>query len=250
MKYFNIDKIINIYINECDNPHWTVPAHRAVHHLGYDYVSDETHIIDGKKYEVKSDTLMLLHKDVPYEVFLNKPSRSPCIAFTGEIEGGTFYIDCKDKPQIKKIFERIIAHKNIEDDSNRFYCMAEMYKLFSIISDLEDKKYHDSAVKNKIKKAYDYIEENYTKEEISNKFLAELCNLSERRFTTLFQEIYGSTPRQYIIEKKLSFAALLLKTEIYSISQIAKMSGFPDVYSFSHSFKKVYSVSPTEYKKG
>ncbi|MBE6749589.1 MAG: helix-turn-helix domain-containing protein [Ruminococcaceae bacterium] len=249
MKFFNIDKIVNIYMNECEKASWHTPAPRPVHHLAYDYVSDETHVINGKKYEIRSGTLMFLHKDIPYDVYSRTNSKSPCIAFTGEVDCESFYIDCTNLPQIRKIFERLIAHKNIEDDGNRFFCMSEMYKLFSIINSLEEKKYHNSGIRNKIKKAYDYIEENYTQEEITNKHLAELCNLSERRFTTLFKEIYGNTPRQYIIEKRLSFAALLLKTEIYSISQIAKMSGFPDVYSFSHSFKKVYSVSPAEYKK-
>ena len=73
----------------------------------------------------------------------------------------------------------------------------------------------------------------------------EAC-MSEYHFFRLFKSVFGQTPNQYIIQKRLQYAYLLLQKERASVSEAAFESGFSDIYAFSKSFKKHFGYSPSK----
>ena len=77
----------------------------------------------------------------------------------------------------------------------------------------------------------------------------ELRKVTSRRFNDLFKLYFDTTPNQYIISKKVEYAKKLLEVENLSISDVAELSGFSDVYYFSNQFKKCVGISPTHYTK-
>lgn len=77
--------------------------------------------------------------------------------------------------------------------------------------------------------------------------LAEYINMSEKYFITFFKKTMGITPRQYIIQIKMKKALEYLQEQNYSVKEVAGLVGYPDIYSFSKSFKKIYGVAPTKF---
>ena len=77
---------------------------------------------------------------------------------------------------------------------------------------------------------------------------SESC-LSPFHFSRTFKQVYGLSPYQYMISKRIELAKLHLQSDNYSISEIAGLTGFADIHSFSKAFRKAQQQSPTEYKK-
>ena len=97
--------------------------------------------------------------------------------------------------------------------------------------------------------AIKYLENNYSLPELTNKILADQCNISEVHFRKLFTDQYGITPRQYIIDIRINKAKQLLTDGIFKINAVSEKSGFSNPYHFSRLFKEKTGLTPTEYMK-
>jgi hypothetical protein len=75
--------------------------------------------------------------------------------------------------------------------------------------------------------------------------------MSADHLRKLFKKETGKTPLQYLIDMRMNYAKQLLKSQGYNltIKEIANMVGFSDPYYFSRTFKKVTSITPTEWSK-
>jgi AraC-like DNA-binding protein len=77
------------------------------------------------------------------------------------------------------------------------------------------------------------------------KEVAEHCNMSEYHFFRRFKEVYKKTPYQYITEQKMQLAKTMLLQKEHSVSDIAILCSFPDIFTFSKAFKKFFGVPPS-----
>ncbi|MGM9764813.1 MAG: response regulator, partial [Candidatus Cryptobacteroides sp.] len=71
--------------------------------------------------------------------------------------------------------------------------------------------------------------------------------------TLLYQKIKGITGmsiKEFIMDIRLKRAAQLLKESSYTISEISDMTGFANQKYFSICFKRRFSQTPSEYKRG
>ncbi len=76
---------------------------------------------------------------------------------------------------------------------------------------------------------------------------ASAC-LSQYHFIRSFRQLYGISPYQYHLQKRLGYAGEQLSSDM-PLSEIAHAAGFPDAHSFSRAFKKVYGTTPASIKK-
>lgn len=93
-------------------------------------------------------------------------------------------------------------------------------------------------------KQYEHISE-----EIELEKLAELSCLSKDHFIRLFKKGMGTTPLQYVNQKKIEKAQLLLLTEELAVKEIAFQLAFEDYSYFNRLFKKITGVTPQEYRR-
>lgn len=98
-----------------------------------------------------------------------------------------------------------------------------------------------------ILKALEFISLNYN-QPIAIAQLAQLCNLNEIYFCTLFKRLVGATPIVYTNKLRCEKAANLLENTDLEISVIARQVGIGDANYFSRTFKKYMGISPTTYK--
>lgn len=94
--------------------------------------------------------------------------------------------------------------------------------------------------------AKEYIEQSFGNE-LSMEAVARECGLSEYHFFRLFKAAFGISPHQFLISKRIEKARELLTYPGLSISEIAHLCGFSDIFSFSKSFKKHTGLSPSAF---
>lgn len=95
---------------------------------------------------------------------------------------------------------------------------------------------------------------NFMENNIDNSELTVEDMVSEMAFgrTVFFNKLKGLTglaPIEFIRELRIKRAAQYLKSGEYNISQVTYMVGMSDSRYFSKCFKKVYGMTPSEYKK-
>jgi AraC-like DNA-binding protein len=76
---------------------------------------------------------------------------------------------------------------------------------------------------------------------------AQLTGRSLAGFKRDFQKEFGTSPRQWLQEKRLTEARRLIEKKNKKPSAIYLDLGFESLSHFSHSFKKKFGKAPTEW---
>lgn len=79
--------------------------------------------------------------------------------------------------------------------------------------------------------------------------IARLACMSKSNLLTVFKEATGYSPIDYLIRIRLQKAAEMLISTPLSISEIAPECGFSDSNYLTRQFRKVYNISPREFRK-
>ncbi len=98
-----------------------------------------------------------------------------------------------------------------------------------------------------IEEALAYIDHNYMND-ISVESIAESTGLNRSYFGKIFKESVGRSPQEFLISYRMIKAAELLRRTRYSINEIGYAVGYPNQLHFSRAFKKVYGVSPKNWR--
>lgn len=119
------------------------------------------------------------------------------------------------------------------------YIMAELYKIMSKFS------YEEPLGKKErlVSKAEKIIIENFDDFDFVCKNIAESLGISETYLRVIFKEEFGITPGQYLLKTRMSEASDLLVGGL-SVTEVAHMVGYRDVFQFSKAYKKHYGYSP------
>ncbi len=78
--------------------------------------------------------------------------------------------------------------------------------------------------------------------------MAEHCGYSESRFSSLYKQLFGKSPKQELIEARLTAARQMLEYTGYSVGEVAAECGFQSIYYFSKYFKKHLGCTPLYYR--
>lgn len=136
----------------------------------------------------------------------------------------------------------------------------EIFSKFSNLNDIVDFLYSlilsflkredvtDFDCKGKISKVINYIEHHFH-EELSVNEIAFMHSMSPNYFSTIFRKETGKTVINYITEKRIENACLLLKGTRASVVDIASRVGYQDAQYFFRVFKKITGRTPLEYRK-
>ncbi len=92
-----------------------------------------------------------------------------------------------------------------------------------------------------------YIKSHYS-EKIDLNNLAKQCGLCRTSFFKKFKEYTNTNPFRLILNFRLQNSIEMLRKEI-PIPDIAETCGFSDRFHYSKTFKKIYGITPIQYKK-
>jgi AraC-like DNA-binding protein len=139
-----------------------------------------------------------------------------------------------------------IAH----NDHFPFYTLVEtkgiLLQLFSRF--LEKAYFKQEFVDKRIAKVVRHIRENINRN-IDIEALSSICCLTNDHFIRLFKKDMQCTPIQYINQKKIEKAQLMLTIGNQSIKEIAYGLSFENISYFYRLFKKMTGLPPNRYKE-
>ncbi len=198
---------------------------------------------DKITYKVKAGDLFITlpNQKVVHKADKENPFHTIWIEFSGEFG--------------KKLFD--LPSQLLEYPENTFYELKKVFslnsqkvefvtgKLFEVFAYIFQENKEPSNHHLKIK---NYIDINYMDINISVKQIADIIGLNKRYMTRIFKEETGLTIIEYIIEKRMSEAARLLKNKKLMINEIAFLTGYSDPYYFSKTFKQKYNMSPSTFR--
>lgn len=84
---------------------------------------------------------------------------------------------------------------------------------------------------------------------LSNSIICRNAGMSVEHFQHLFKQVTGLSPKQYIINVRLTQARNLLINSNLTIDEVAVETGFSNRYHFSKSFSAMFNVPPARFRK-
>ena len=121
---------------------------------------------------------------------------------------------------------------------------AEMVARFSLLY----AKQSQTKMESEMRIAKNYIDTKYASP-LTVGDLAKEFHLERTYFSRCFKEVIGTSPQAYLVGKRLSAAAALLRDHGFTPTQTANAVGYEDICLFSKMFKRRYGVSPRQYKQ-
>ena len=140
--------------------------------------------------------------------------------------------------------------KNIIKNKQRTFCdkvesRGIVYQLMARF--LKDAQPKTEINDDRIQKVLSYIRKNIYKT-IDIDSLAAISCLSKDHFIRLFKKEINNTPLQYINQKKIEKAQLILITDSMPVKNISYLLAYEDHSYFNRLFKKLTGVTPQQYR--
>lgn len=102
-------------------------------------------------------------------------------------------------------------------------------------------------VPNALREVESFMREHYD-QKLTLSILSRRVGMAPAYLSRRFKEFFGIGPIEWLIERRLSEAALYLKATDMPIREIAEVVGYGDIYHFSKSFRKRYGASPRAFR--
>lgn len=152
---------------------------------------------------------------------------------------------------IEHIFSELYA---VPEQIKRPYFKIKILELFLYLQALElpknptEKPYFYKTQVEKVKAIRkfltDHMYENYTQEQLSTRFDIPLTSMKR-----CFKSIYGSSIGNWLLQYRMNQAAVMLKTRReWNVAEIAGKVGYDSPSKFALAFRRVFDLSPTEYR--
>ena len=149
-------------------------------------------------------------------------------------------------PQQPEVFVALFQEMlRLWNEKDQYRCTALLYEALALCH----KQKAPLPRSSRIQAAVDYMQQNFTKNDLSIREIAQKAYISEVYFRKLFKEEFGISPQKYLINLRIQNAVNLMETGYYSLKEVAFLSGYRDYKYFSVEFKKSKGVSPSDYAR-
>lgn len=212
--------------------------------------------IDGKEFNLEPDDIYILPPESKHSY--RADPEQPYLKIWCNFYSNTFakiqtdyHLDRKyvfHAPECKEDFVRLIEIANFGSRINDEEWANVASVLINVLNKIAARLYQpegDHILAARAKEILDgAIFENLTVEELTKRLF-----VSKMILTREFREMYGMSPYQYYLNKKLSWAKLMLHNSNMSVKEISDKLCFADEHYFSGLFKRKVGVSPSEFRK-
>ena len=195
--------------------------------------------------------LVYLPKNLRYYVDTLEPVECMCVNFQvlEDISEKPWIYQPKNYTRFEELYETLLRLWRYPAPGYRARCKSVLYDILASVEEEHQAKYISKDKKERIQNAILRMEDEFRLgNDIDIPHLAEMCDMSETYFRRLFHNLYGVSPKQYILSARLRWAKNMLKSTEDSITEIAGNCGFDNVYYFSRAFRIHEGVSPSEYR--
>ena len=207
--------------------------------------------LNGVSYPIRRGFVLLCYpgdvrnSDLPFQTRYVKFQAEGALA--DQLREAPRYFPIYQYSEILNLLDNIILLHSAHEKNN----MLLQGKLLTYVALLleQSKRPHDPDPSRHatIMHAREYIQANYA-EPIKLRDIAKEVNLSPNYFHTLFSEICGKTPHDYLTEQRISAVKHLLLTTQLSLGEIAAQCGFQTQQYMTTVFKAMVKCSPNQFK--
>ena len=247
--------------------HW----HRELE-IGYTFAGHAEHYIDGKVYRATTGSMFVMNPESIHKIIsdINIDENVGVVAivliinpefvehlipnfkqfyFRTEVYSGKEEID-----KIMKEFSKYADQQKSLEPYEEMKLMGLMYQLMYLIckdalaSREEAFPINNEKNMERLRGIMLYVNTHYT-EPIQQQRIAEKFYFTREYFSRFFRKNTGMTFKEYLMKVRVRAAKEeILETE-KSMLEIAMDTGFTDSRSLIHAFKKVYDITPYQFKK-
>ena len=144
-----------------------------------------------------------------------------------------------------RIFENIRLNKSECDNEKLEEVLVYILKKYSKVDTDNEKNEYENILLDKVEK---YILDN-TDNPITLEDISLEVGYNESYITRVFKKKFGLTPHAFLINKRVEKAKRkLLNDEDVNLAQLSNEVGFYDQSHFSKVFKRVFAMTPNNYK--
>ncbi len=216
---------------------------RTCHIIGLTLSGEAFHDFGYKQFTLTPSSVYFFNQREDYNVEVLTPSSEAfSIHFTTyeAIDVESFCIPVSVSDELLSILQKAESAKDAP-----LTLMSLTYRFLAEIDRLRKKQYFPKDKRMLDAKAYidtHFCEKNCLDIAISN------SGITARRFTDLFRGNFDITPNRYITFRRMEHAKALLSTGTLSVTDVADLCGYTDIYYFSKVFKKETGISPKNYR--
>lgn len=245
----DIDRIILVGKNEYEEKVITFDPFFVSYELIYKIDGSMTVNINSKQYEIDGGTVYILPKGDNRNYSVERKEYGDCIDIffqaSEDFLKDVFVQKVTPGGKIDKLFRKAFSVWTVKNEGYYLQCISIIYQIFY---ELQTPLYISKDKLDKIKPAIKYIESHFIDKDISCEKLAKDCGISYSYLKELFIEQYKLSPKKYINQMRINYACELIKEGSYSVTQVANLAGFSDIFYFCKFFKKSMGITPTEFK--
>lgn len=253
MKNIHISKIYTVvYIEPLSSDVKRAVYGKALLHneLIFKLSGDSFTSFNRKKLHNTPNSIRILPQSDNIEYYVDFIEPGACIDIYFDtveaLDDEAYIIDVTNNLKFKELFFKIYRLWTRKQNGYYNQCLSLLYEIFG---EIEKTRYNLSSKTKQLEKGVEYLSENALSQEIDYLKPAAICNVCPTYFRRKFKIIFGISPSQYVRKIRIDYAKELLMLNQYSVSEIAAMTGYENVYYFSRIFKEITGMSPTEFRK-
>ncbi len=241
-KYGGLNPVIFGY-EDCEPSHAFGPAVRRYWLLHFVVEGFGSYKIGGREYNLGPGDIFVIppFEETFYQANEVNPWHYIWIGFTSDGALPVALGDTLSCPKALGIFNEMKKCQEMSGGKSAFLS-ARLWDFFSLLLEKDEKQ------TDYVEDAIACIHSEYMND-ITVEQIARRLNLDRTYFSVLFKKRMGISPKQYLLNYRMSIAAALLTDNKKSVSVVSCSVGYPDIFSFSKMFKRHYGVSPGEYGK-
>ena len=209
---------------------------------------------NGKKIKVNEGEMIYLPKDASYTYEVTSKENSKCTIITMDADfkenSEPMVYPLKDLHCAEYIMHHFSDSWNFGSTADKYKCISYLYELLAYMENYNNLKYMEKRKFQIIDPALDYLKTHIYDISLKSDELADLCGISNTYFRKIFASRFKTSPKNYIIEKRLARAKAIIDSgEFHSVSELALSVGYDDPLYFGKVFKKHFGLPPATMNK-
>ena len=233
-------------------------ANRALHGLVLNLsgANRDYYFSSGTVLHTTGGSLFYLPKGSTYEAKSKKSELEAgeqgtcyCINFDADIESEPFSFVCQKYEGLLHDFKVAEKAWRENDVCSHSLAMRTLYHCIYRWQRERERLYLPNKTQMLLAPAMEKLKEGFVENSLTVSQLSSLCGMSEVYFRRLFMNCYGVSPKEYIIERRISYAKNLLASGDFSVGEVALLCGYGEPCHFSREFVRRVGLSPSEYMK-
>lgn len=207
--------------------------------------------IDGMDYVIKENDFIFLPKGVSYTVKTIVPGDYISVNFEGECEGlqSQQLFKAASFPDSYRIFNQLYSDYSSVENEKYYLCYSELYRLLYTVL-VSIRCYVPTSKYDLIRDAVNYLDKHIYDTDLKVSKLSEISGISYAYFVRLFQDFFHTSPRKFIINRRIAAAKSMLDSgDFRLVSEVSERVGYQDVLYFSRLFKKEVGIPPSLYMR-